>query len=209
MLFDDPAKLAPDEIREWFGFCSYGLNQTRRLCRDALPKGVVPPGISTDSLVELTPSEIDAYFDSCQRELDLFTILALIASIEAKIRMDAKKRYRTKGNKLSGRLLILFKEKKTKHLWKVPLYESGILEAWKWYIQIGLRISSSEKDRLIGKIGKFKELLRIRHWVAHGRYWPLQLNIKKYPPQLVCEAIEDLHGALENTALHGKLAAFL
>jgi hypothetical protein len=108
--------------------------------------------------------------------------------------MDAKKRYRTKGNRLSGRLLILFKEEKTKQLWKVPLYESDILEAWKWYIQIGLSISSSEKDRLIGKIGKFKELLRIRHWVAHGRYWPLQLNIKKYPPELVCEAIEDLHG---------------
>lgn len=186
MLFDNPEKLVPDQILDWLDFCSHRLWQTRQLIFSALPSGVLPPRISAaaESLVQLTASEIDEYFDYCQLELDLFTILALLASMEAKIRMDAKKRYRTKGNKLSNRLSILFR--KTKQLWKVPLYESGILEEWKRYIQTGLSIPSSDKNRLVGDIGKFKELLRIRNWVAHGRYWPLQLNIRKYPPQFRC-----------------------
>lgn len=119
MLFDDPATLVPDQILEWSGFCSYGLNQTRALCREALPKGIVPPQVSGGSLMGLSASEIDEYFEYCQLELDLFTILALVASSEARIRMDAEVRQKTQGNQLSTRLSILFGTRKD--FWKVPL----------------------------------------------------------------------------------------
>jgi len=174
MLFNDPEDLDPDEILDWLDFCSHGLEQTRQVVLATLPHGNLPPGISAESLIGLSVSEIDEFFDSCQDELDLFAILALIASIEAKIRMDAEKRHRTKDNPLSSRLSILFNKKDDP--WRIPLYENGILEEWKWYIANGLNLSSSDSARMIGNIGKLKELLDIRHWVAHGRSWTLVLK---------------------------------
>lgn len=113
----------------------------------------------------------------------------------------------TTGNQLSGRLSILFN--KADQLWKVPLYEDGILNEWKWYIQNSSNISSSDRKRMIENIGEFKQLLSIRHWVAHGRYWTLKRNIKSYPPSSVAKAIEDLHQALADAVRHGNLGPFL
>jgi hypothetical protein len=59
-------------------------------------------------------------------------------------------------------------------LWKVNLYESGIMDIWKDYIQLQLLLSPTEKRRMVGCIGDFKKVLDVRHWVAHGRYWPLR-----------------------------------
>jgi hypothetical protein len=53
MLFDDPASLTPDEILDWLGLCSHGLERTRQEVRAAAPSGVLPPGISATSLVRL------------------------------------------------------------------------------------------------------------------------------------------------------------
>lgn len=61
---------------------------------------------------------------------------------------------------------------------------------------------------MIEKIGKFKELLGIRHWVGHGRSWKLTRNINQYPPWKATEAIEDLHEVLAKAAQLGNLAAF-
>ena len=120
--------------------------------------------------------------------------------------MDAEVRQLTKGNQLSGRLSVLFKS--TSPSWKVPLYEGGILDEWKRYIQNEPNIPVADRDRMIGDIGKYKELLPIRHWVGHGRYWLLQRAIKSYPPPSVARAIENLHGALAKAAGHGNLAPF-
>jgi hypothetical protein len=207
MLFDDPSNLTPDEILDWLGLCSHGLELTRQEVRAAALSGALPPGIAAGSLVGLNLSEIEAYFDSCQTELDLFAVLALIASIEAKIRVDAGMRHLAKGNQLSGRLSVLFSFSSPP--WKVPLYDGGILDEWKRYIQNEPSIPVSDRRRMIGDIGRYKDLLPIRHWIGHGRYWPLQRAIKSYPPHAVATAIENLHGTLVKAAGHGNLAPFV
>ncbi len=61
---------------------------------------------------------------------------------------------------------------------------------------------------MIGNIGKLKELLDIRHWVAHGRSWTLVRDIKSYPPLLVARAIAKLNESLAKAANLGNVSPF-
>lgn len=149
--------------------------------------------------------EVNLHFDSCQEELDLSAILTMIAGAEARIRGDAELRAHQFKDPLAGRLYVLFTQTKT--AWTIPFYEGGLLEAWKQFIHQA-NLSSADRDQTLSAIGGLKEILPIRHWVAHGRYWNLKRDIKSFPPVSVATRLGKLYDALRFTTTNTGIMAF-
>jgi len=107
---------------------------------------------------------------------------------------------------LTGRLSLLFSMAGDDRA--VPLYERGIMEAWKDYTATLSAISAQDQDRIRTCIGGLKDVLRVRHWVAHGRYWELRGGIGRYPPANVGKVVTSLYKALREAATCGGLMTF-
>jgi hypothetical protein len=212
MLFDQPETLAPGNVLDWHALCTAGLDQERRTVRERLlTQSPIPEYLSAVFPVGTESDEIDSYFASCRQELDLSVVLTLIAAAEGRIRLDARRRVNANAHagsdQLAGRLKLLFSG--ADNDWAVPLYESGIMEAWKEYTATLPSIPEQDKDRIRTCIGRLKDMLRVRHWVAHGRYWKLSGGgIERYPPATVAKAVASMYQALDDAAARGRLTAF-
>lgn len=211
MLFGKPETLEPEDILDWHGLCTSGLRQERRDAKSSISLGRVLPAYLKKALrLGATPEDVDHHFDSCQLELDLSAVLAMIAGAEARIRLDACCRVQTSctnSNRLAGRLSVLRGKVATD--WAVPLYESGIMDAWKDYVGSLATMSKAEKDRIRGAIGELKTVLDIRHWVAHGRYWQLKRDVNCYPPVTVARTIIALYAAMRDVAVRSGVKVFV
>ena len=99
----------------------------------------------------------NAEFEDFFRELDYLAMLDLLASAEAAIKVDYLNRVgkRKPKNDLLKKYRLLYKQKGS----KVSL-ESDIL-----------LILKETNEELKNEIGDFKGVLRLRNWLAHGRYW--------------------------------------
>lgn len=208
MLFDQPERLEPDEVLNWRALCTSGLERERaNVCTCLLGSSPIPAYL-VDALQGATSNGVDSYFTSCNQELDLSAVLTLIAAAEARIRLDAKRRTQASAgtNVLTGRLSLLFSMAGDDRA--VPLYERGIMEAWKDYTATLSAISAQDQDRIRTCIGGLKDVLRVRHWVAHGRYWELRGGIGRYPPANVGKVVTSLYKALREAATCGGLMTF-
>ncbi|MET3431687.1 hypothetical protein ABIC71_001165 [Herbaspirillum seropedicae] len=205
MLFSDPSGFFPEDILDWLSVCIDGLYKERSSVLDAVKKAKTEGAAVPPTFLGMTPDEVQDYFRSAERELEIAAVLALIASAEARIRLDS--RTRLKGaDSLARSLRKLFDESTSE--WSVALYQYGICDAWKDYIsQTGF--SNSDKDRYRGRIGAFKELLSVRHWVAHGRYWAEPPMLAQYPPVLVVRAVNELFAALADISIRTGIKNFV
>lgn len=204
MLFSNIAEFLPDDVIDWLSVCVAGLNREKLAIIASLSE--VQPQVSKIpvAFLGMTADEISTYFVRAERELQIAATLALIASAEAQIRLDSKSR--TSGHDyLAQRLRTLFNTAATD--WSVSLYQGGICEAWKDYISI-CSFSDLDKERYRVKIGAFKNLLSVRHWVAHGRYWTPPPMLAQYPPVSVAKAIKDLFHALSDVANRSGIRKF-
>jgi len=143
---------------------------------------------------------------ACRQELELAAVLTLTAAAEARIRLDAVRRMETNKDDLARRLSLLRANARMERL--IPLYKDGIVDAWKTYIESLTDLLRVDRARLLTSIGRFKNLLAIRHWVAHGRYWELQRGIEQFPPTDAADMISDLYNALRKAANHRSLMSF-
>jgi hypothetical protein len=210
MLFDQPEKLQPDDVLDWHALCAAGLDCERLNVRECLLNQSPVPAYLRDALQGATSKEVDSYFLSCKQELDLAVVLTLIAAAEARIRLDARRRVEATANAgnntLAGRLKLL--RAGVNKDWAVPLYEDGILDAWKDYTATLAAIPGQDQARIRTCIGNLKNMLHVRHWVAHGRYWELRNGIGHYPPVTVAKVVTSLYKALSEAAISGGLMAF-
>ena len=92
--------------------------------------------------------------------------------------------------------------------YRIPLYDEGIMEAWKTFVATITVLPAKNRDRLLSAIGGLKGLQPLRHWIAHGRYWELPGGIKRYPPATVATDIKKLFDALRDIAQLGNLRQF-
>jgi hypothetical protein len=116
-----------------------------------------PASEGTARFVGMISSEIDRAFEEMRRELSLQVSMALVAAVEALLMLDFGKRIDDRiDNALYARFLILWKKSTRPKL-------DDILEAWK-------EANPGTGDA----IGRFKQVVNLRHWMAHGRYWPPQ-----------------------------------
>lgn len=207
MLFDQPGTLDPNDVLSWHALCVAGLDRERESTYACLDDGShIPPYLANALPIGTTYEEAEQYFMACKDELDLAAVLILIAGAEGRVRLDAERRQRS-GGTLAGRLKLL--RNQAHKDWSLPLYDNGILDAWKDFIGELPDTSDQVKERLKGSIGGLKRVLPVRHWVAHGRYWELHGGIHQYPPVSVARAVTQLYTALKETASQGGLPVFL
>jgi len=208
MLFDQPATLEPDDVLDWHALCSAGLAR-ERIDADLLLESAtrVPEYLSKNLPVGSTKLDIDQFFKLCQQELDLCTVLTLIAAAEARVRLDMSARLnKGKADFLATRFREL--RSRVEKEWNVPLYDDGILDAWKTYVGTLGGWSQKDRGRQLSAIGGLKAALPVRHWAAHGRYWQIKRDIQSYPPIAVARTIEALYVSLREIANYGGLMAF-
>jgi hypothetical protein len=210
MLFDDPATLEPDKVVDWFDLCSAGLAREEQEVYRLLgtePELAQPPFLLEVLRVGTSREEIREYFMACRLELELAAVLTLTAAAEARIRLDAAVRARHNKGDLAQRLSVLRSNARTE--WRIPLYEDGIVDAWKRYIGSLTDLLRVDRARLLTAIGRFKNLLDIRHWVAHGRYWELRRGIEHYSLSDAADIVSEFYDALRRAADHRNLMSFV
>lgn len=101
---------------------------------------------------------------------------SLTAATEAYLRVDYLSRVQgKKKDALSRAFRKLFSEKSQR-----TALDRDLLKVWK-----------NADRKLEPEINTFTELLRFRHWIAHGRYWVNKTN-KSYTPEnvyLICDSL--------------------
>ena len=126
--------------------------------------------------VGLTPEEVRKFFDEQTDQLESITMLELLSTTEAILRMDFKARVATRTkDELSRRCRDIQKDRDD----KVRLDED-ILEAMK---EEGIPVA------------EFRGTLRLRHWLAHGRHWQPKLG-RVYTPEVVFDVTKQLIGSI-------------
>jgi len=99
----------------------------------------------------MTGSELDRYFEKMSDELSLQVALALVAAVEALLVLDYQARMEEGIKDALYARMVLLSER--------PSLDE-ILDAWK--------DANSGTGHVIGR---FKQVVDLRHWMAHGRYW--------------------------------------
>ncbi len=156
------------EIREWHGGVVDALVAQRAAVLTDIRVGLP----ASPRFVGMTEDEVQVYFERQRRELDRLTVLNLVASAEATIRMDFFRRVTGKHkDKLSVAYRDLFKKLRGTKRDRPDFDEGGILGRLK---QAGVM------DNHV--VGRFRECLPARHWVSHGRFWAKPAVVDVFDP---------------------------
>src|SRR5258708_2872834 len=103
----------------------------------------------------MTAHEVEQALWELAQELDHEVTLLLTASFEATFQVDFRRRIaRKKKDRLSKKLRKLWRKHK-RAKWVVV---EDILDVWQ------------KETGHVQAIGKLKQLIQFRHWLAHGRY---------------------------------------
>ncbi len=171
-----------DEIRDWHRGIVDALVEQRASIQNAIRQSsAVPP-----RFVGMTEGEVDARYDADRRELDRLTMLNLVASAEGTLKVDY---FRRVDKKLKDALSIAYRKwHKTlsKRKQRRPEFDDGgILDELK-------------KAKVMNNniIGQYRECLRARHWVGHGRYWSKPVEVDRLDPDDVYDRADALLRAM-------------
>lgn len=157
-----------DEIRDWYRGMYESLVDQRTAVLHAVQNGTPVAA----RFVGLNQAELDAYFDAQRQELDRLTMLNLVASAEASIKDDFVHRVRKQlKDSLSRAYQKWYKELPAAKKQRPDFDQGGILEVLK---------AAQVMDNHI--IGAYRECLRPRHWVGHGRNWDTPVEIDQLDP---------------------------
>ena len=160
------ARQTLDEVRQWRCDLADILATQQASIADG---GLTPP-----PLAGLTEVEIDARLDVLRIDLDRATTINLIASAEATIRVDYARRVRKGGDALSRAYQAWHRNLPQKKQLRPDFDEAGILAVMKGSAAVNKHV-----------IGRFRECLRSRHWLGHGRYWAKPIEVDKLDSEQV------------------------
>jgi hypothetical protein len=154
-------------IWEWHQRAAHGLRQ-----RLADERAAASPSAGS-VFYGLGPAEVDAFF----AELDFLSMLDLMSATEAAVRVDFWRRVHGRDrDALSRRFRDLAKVYED----RVSL-EEHVLDA---------RVA--ERPDVRSPARDFKGALRLRNWLAHGRYWTPKLARQSYTPADVYDVCDRL-----------------
>jgi hypothetical protein len=128
----------------------------------------------------MTSQQVEEFF----AELDYLCILDLLSATEAALRVDFWTRVQ---NKKRDRLSRHFRNLNRTKGRKISL-NSHILESWIEY-DPGLK----------SKVAHFRGTLKLRDWLAHGRYWTPRFGRVDYSPTDVFDVCNSLLGKCKIT----------
>jgi hypothetical protein len=119
---------------------------------------------------------VKRFFDRQIGELDLMTMLEMLSTTEAALRLDFLDRVQRRQKDLVARRFREIAKEKTR-----TSLDEDILETWR-----------SEGGV---KVGPFRGSLKLRDWLAHGRHWT-PLLAQGYDPAAIYQISRDLLAAL-------------
>lgn len=198
MLFADALGMNADDVLQWLQCCESGIEKERA---SVLATWAVNPSREMESLVQ----HFDDYYNAAIGEIETLAVLVMIASAEARLRIDTRARC-NEGDNLSRRLSVL--KKGANSDWGIALSDRGILDAWKEHIANTSLLTDQEKESFRRMLGNFKAVLPVRHWIAHGRYWPLAGEMERYAPWRVAKVVDKLINGLEQVAQATEIKEF-
>jgi len=167
-----------DEIRTWHRGMTEALVNQRASVTRAIREG----SAVTARFATMTEADLDGYFDIHQRELDRLTMLNLVASAEASIKDDYFHRVRKNLKDPLSRAYQNWHKKLSPAKKQRPDFdEGGILDVLKEAQVMNNHI-----------VGRYRECLRPRHWVGHGRNWDKPVEVDQLDP----DDVYDRAGAL-------------
>jgi len=145
------------EVMRWYRDVKEALGHYQRKIIDAIDaQGAVPIEFSG-----MTVEEVRAHIDDARGELDQAASLLLLAAAEAALRMDFLGRvHERRRDPVSRAFRELYKSKGH----RVAL-EEELLEVWR-----------DHEPPCRSSVGEFRGALKLRHWLAHGRYWTPKLG---------------------------------
>lgn len=207
MLFRIPSTKTISEICDWNALCSTATFTEQRMVEGLLQEGAALPAYGSQQLAFCTVTELRKHFEASRTEINLSSVLYMVAATEARIRFDATSRVNGgSSDPLGTALRNLYTARQT--AWSVPLRDNGILEAWKTYARMHLT-PSDQVDVCVISLGNWATALDIRHWVAHGRYWQLTRQITGSMVADIARATEAMVGSLQALARIGGLRPFV
>lgn len=168
----------------WYEFQRALIGEEKGRVFDALTAGFAP---HTNRYVGKTPEELEDDFAFQIFELDQLTMLGLLTAAEASLRVEFVDRV---ANRRKDDLSREFRDafKAAKHRLEKIQLDEDILDAWREHAN----------TRIKSAISEFKGALKLRHWLAHGRYWRPKLGrANGYNPNDVFDICNELLQALE------------
>ena len=162
------AHTEPDlsSVLAWAEFQRAALAEAQSEILKSLRYGHTPSPWFARAFRGQTWEEVEAHFQAQRRRLDLLTMFELLAMTEAILRLDLQDRVHTRRkDSLSRRFRELHKVRPRGIRLKEHLLQ--LME---------------EEGVVTGKaLNDFRRLLRLRHWLAHGRHWNPKLG-RSYTP---------------------------
>jgi hypothetical protein len=172
------------EIRDWHRCVADSLV----IHRGEVLRAIRDHSLTAPRFIGLTEEEVHVYFEAQRRELDRLTVLNLVASAEAAIRIDFYRRVKNRlKDTLSRAYRKWFKKLSGKKQLCPDFDEKGILHVLK---------KSEIMDNQT--IGLFRECLQARHWVGHGRFWAKPVTMDRLDPDDVYSRANAVLQALSN-----------
>jgi hypothetical protein len=171
-----------DEIRDWQRGMVEALVDQRALVARAIREG----SAVTTRFATMPEADLDGYFDIQQRELERLTMLNLVASAEASIKDDYFHRVRKHLKDPLSRAYQNWCKKLPATKRRRPDFDKGgILEVLK-----GAKVM---QDHIVRE---YRECLRTRHWVGHGRNWEKPEEVDELDPDDVYDRASALLQAM-------------
>lgn len=206
MLFNGTSNQTTSDVLVWNEMCRNAILEqqarTMLLLRNASP---MPSFLEKQLPFGATVEDLRKYYASSVEEIDLTSVLYMVANAEARIRFDMVKRLVKPTDPLSLSFVKL--RQNVSQDWNVA-FKDGVLNAWKNYARLYLP-QGSDVDECVQCIGNFSNVLRVRHWVAHGRYWTLNWNENRSWPISTARDTDKLIDALQKIALIGNISPFV
>ncbi len=171
-----------DEIRNWYRGMVEALVDQRAAVMRAIQNGTPVAA----RFLGLTQAGIDAYFDAQRQELDRLATLNLVASAEASIKDDYFHRVgKQLKDSLSRAYQQWYRDLSAPKKRRPDFDEGGILDVLKDAQVMNNHI-----------VGNYRECLRPRHWVGHGRNWETPVEIDRLDPDDVYDRCDGLLRAI-------------
>jgi uncharacterized protein (DUF4415 family) len=180
------------EVWRWHEFQRALVGEEKSRVLDAPAGGA---SLAMSRYVGKTREELEGDFAYQIAELAQLTMLGMLASTEAALRVDFIERVR---NKKKDKVSRRFADASKARLWNAfrpraiqnIRLEEDILDTWREH---------GPRPREIKRaVEEFKGALNLRHWLAHGRYWKPQLGrTGGYDPVDVFEICRELLQAID------------
>lgn len=184
LAFDALQKKTIQEVLEWYEFQVEVLGREKERVLTELLTSAIP---ADSRFFGMSRDEVDDFFNVHRNELDFVVILDMMSAAEAAIRLDYLDRVgERRKDPVSKDFRNIYKKLSKKKIADKVNLEEHILDTWTTHIA---------KTRV--PVSDFKGALKVRHWLAHGRYWHPKMGRQQYSPRDVYDISSNLLRAID------------